>query len=972
MGRHIVSILARLALVLFFACVFTPALRAQYYLTGEDPARLKWNQLRTGSIQLIYPQGLDSLAFRYAYLMEHSSAALMQSLRTVTPRIPVVLHPYDLNSNGLVVWAPKRMEVQTTPPSEDGNAQNWEKQLVLHEVHHVAQMQRAGENVIKPLGWFLGQQAEGLSVGLYFPSWMLEGDATLEETLLSSAGRGREASFLMPYKAYWADSIQFSADKWGLGSYVDRIPDKYANGYFRLSAARAVSDPGAMDRMFTRITKKPYWPFVFRRSFKEHLGTTAVGLWKNARQTYGTLWEAQQQAKVPFSAGEVWGPESKYYAEYRSPVVLVDSMGHRTVYARRWSQQQTSSLVRLARGEASDPELLCRLGAVNSRLSTDGRYIYWSENVSGHRWAHENFSVVRRYDLSSGKATALTRRTRYFNPVPLKDSDVLAVVHYPAQGGSELHIISALTGDLFFKYKVPAGRQLSGLDWLDGNILVGALTGDDGKALYSVDLRTGKWTQITPAGFSTGATVKTGAGCVYFENDHSGTENICAVALDSCGRAVGGVQRLTEAAFGAFDPFPAGDRLYYSNYTSKGYRIYSLPTDSLVSFPEDVAAVNTAGPLDGMTSPFNIDTLQVPGSLHYDTKRYRKFPAVFRVHSWMPFYFDIDALDRASFQTYYQVVSAGASVMAQNTLGTAVSWLGYRYHKGFHSGHLKYTFSGWLPVITAEGHFNERWQTATTIERTEQGNSIVTDTLSRPNFRVKLYSYIPFTFNSGGWNRGFIPSVRYEYTNDRYAVTDIQKPVTRQMLQFGMQFYQVRHKALRDIYPRWGLGLNFQYAQAPGAVRYFTRISYAQVYGYLPGLFGNQGLKLTVSYQKQASDGTAFYLGSFLSGPRGTATFYAPQMYQATADYAIPILFRDFSLPPVLYIERMQVIPFVDYLRTAGYADGRKESFGAVGADLLFDFHIFRIGYEISAGIRYAWTFDNRHTVEALFSLPAF
>src|SRR5690554_5263230 len=82
--------------------------KAQYFQTGEDPARIRWSQIRTGPFQIIYPQGIDSLAFRYAWLLEHTAPEVLSSLGVSSPSIPVVLHPYNTNSNGVVSWAPKR------------------------------------------------------------------------------------------------------------------------------------------------------------------------------------------------------------------------------------------------------------------------------------------------------------------------------------------------------------------------------------------------------------------------------------------------------------------------------------------------------------------------------------------------------------------------------------------------------------------------------------------------------------------------------------------------------------------------------------------------------------------------------------------------------------------------------------------------------------------------------------------------
>ena len=47
----------------------------------------------------------------------------------------------------------------------------------------------------KVLSYILGEQAPGGVLGLYIPSWFLEGDAVSTETALSNSGRGRTCAF---------------------------------------------------------------------------------------------------------------------------------------------------------------------------------------------------------------------------------------------------------------------------------------------------------------------------------------------------------------------------------------------------------------------------------------------------------------------------------------------------------------------------------------------------------------------------------------------------------------------------------------------------------------------------------------------------------------------------------------------------------------------------------------------------------
>jgi hypothetical protein len=62
--------------------------------------------------------------------------------------------------------------------------------------------------------------------------WALEGDAVMNETLMSSYGRGLQPRFSMGYRA-WGDQIgrdhkgrvRKNIDRWFCGSYRDYIPD---------------------------------------------------------------------------------------------------------------------------------------------------------------------------------------------------------------------------------------------------------------------------------------------------------------------------------------------------------------------------------------------------------------------------------------------------------------------------------------------------------------------------------------------------------------------------------------------------------------------------------------------------------------------------------------------------------------------------------------------------------------------------
>ena len=103
--RRLAAILTGLLLL-----AATPA-TGQYVLSGSDPASLRWNRISSEHFDIIFPVTIDSLAREYLYLFEKTRPADLTGLKIETPRMPIVLHPYNMYSNGMVAWAPRRVEL---------------------------------------------------------------------------------------------------------------------------------------------------------------------------------------------------------------------------------------------------------------------------------------------------------------------------------------------------------------------------------------------------------------------------------------------------------------------------------------------------------------------------------------------------------------------------------------------------------------------------------------------------------------------------------------------------------------------------------------------------------------------------------------------------------------------------------------------------------------------------------------------
>ena len=172
---------------------------AQYYNTGQDPASLKWMQIKTGRFKVIYPKSYGDAGIDFARSLDNAYSKLVSLYPEKKFRIPVIIHNYTTESNGYVAWAPSRMEIYPTP-EQNSIPLDPNTQLAIHELTHVLQMESLNRGFTKAMSYIAGQQFTGI-VSSLLPLWFLEGDAVFSESVLTGSGRGRVPSFQKQLKA---------------------------------------------------------------------------------------------------------------------------------------------------------------------------------------------------------------------------------------------------------------------------------------------------------------------------------------------------------------------------------------------------------------------------------------------------------------------------------------------------------------------------------------------------------------------------------------------------------------------------------------------------------------------------------------------------------------------------------------------------------------------------------------------------
>lgn len=932
-AKHIRRLASKVKLSAIFLLT-TSTIAAQFVDYGSDPARLKWREINTEHYRIIYPSDNGNQAHRYAILLEAIYPHTRKTMNAKrASKIPVIIHPYNILHNGMVSWAPKRMELLPAPDA-DKAFQFPEMTLIAHESRHVAQLERLNQGLLRPFYFVFGEGAMGLSA-VFAPQWLLEGEAVVAETALSSSGRGRQADFLMPYRAQAAEGKFFSFDKWLMGSYRDYTYDFYALGYVMSSYAREKYGADVWNNTLNDMT---WW----RGGFPPFAGAlsrnTGLRPKRLFREAFDSLLKTAPIAESrSIEQSEIVSPKHKRYASYLSPVQT-----ERGIISVKNSLANLDELVVI---DADGREKrLTGLGSINSKISVSGNYVYWSEYVPGIRWRHENHSVIKRYDLNTGKTTNLTPGRRYLFPAPNENGDKIAV-YEPLANGTNLVTVIDADGNRLYGRQTLHNRIIKDLTMAAGDNIIASVAGY-GTALMQMN-PDGDWHGLLrPQATNIGALRMAKDGKLLFESGYSGVGNL--YSFDTITLSV---KRLSDVRFGASTPSMTKDgELLFSDYSSKGYKIARIAPNKIVETEEKFDRPYSFGTAEALSAQesFNIDTFAYPRSSPYIDKAYRRGLNLLNVHTWVPFYVDVDYVSGASNFTT-QDIHPGLMLISQNRLNTMTGELAYYYNRitGENHGVVSINYQGWFPVLQLRADVGGK-------QRFMRAGSSQIPVNRNTRAEVNLSTYVPLNFTRNHYLHGLQPFAGYHFTNDLLIYpTEMSKADQNfQYLNAGIYYYRYRKLARRDIFPRYGWQTRIRYLGHPNIDA--GQLFLGELTLFAPGIIRNHGLKLSAAHQYQQIEAGQFFSPKrIIDVPRGCVYYpYNDRMTTLTADYSFAVAYPDAALGSLLYLPRIRANFFGDFSRShvmLATADNHQyyswENLYSCGVELYFDVFFLRLRY---------------------------
>ena len=940
---------------------------AQFHTLGDDPGGVRWNSIETPTYRVIYPRGLDSLGRAYAIALERAAGPVGASIgarpnAAYTRRMPVILHPYTAYSNGQVTWAPRRMDLLTTPDAFSDEATPWMTQLAIHESRHVAQMQGVAGKPFRWLNVLTGQGGTGLLAAVYGGPAFFEGDAVTAETALTRGGRGRTADFLEYYRVSFAAGDFRNYWRWRYGSQRYYTPDYYRAGYLAVAGIRAHFDvPDLSARFYQRIADHGGFAFFnWDKTVREATGKPFRQAFAEVSAALQKQWAADEAKRGPFLQSERVSRVPRRFTEFKE----LETVGGE-LYAIRSGITKPTQLVKIGADGRETPVFM--LGSTSPlKYSVPAGRFFWSETVRDPRWPLRSYSVIRSSGPLMNKA--LTHRTRYYNPTPAPDEPLLSVTEYLPDGTSRVVLLDAQDGSVRKSWKAPAGMQVLETAWVNGTLYASAIT-THGYGLY----RLPDFTRVLGPRSVKMEDLWDHDGCLMFTSDLSGVNELYAYDPTR-----GYVQQLTNTRFGASCFMAKGDTLYFSALQPEGRLVHKVAWkklhpryadfSTLPSFP--FAEKLSAGEPQTPDEPFRIGK----------PKPYNKLAHLFRFHTWLPLYVNYDGIEELSLSRLTEDAGLGATAFWQNDLGTSSGFAGYHaaYAEGAwrHSLHGKWTYSGLYPVFEASVDFNDRDARTYVLEKDEEkklvslkahprGNAAGTGAL--PSLSATLRTYIPWNFSSGGYQRGIVPTATLSMSNDRFQ--DGQ-PLYRSVV--SLRAYGMERTPDARVYPRLGIGAEVGYSFR-WTKDLFAPSAYAYLYGYLPGLHETHGLRLSAL-------GTKRFEGVFSEpyaniAPRGFGSAVLNRLatyekaVKASADYKMPLLPMDFALGSVAYLRNFELTLHADY--TAFGAQQAAGSLFSAGADLALVLgNLAWIPYPTRIGVSYNYNGGASYADFAAQGLP--
>jgi len=377
---------------------------------GKHASDLHWKSIETENVKVIFPEGTNIQAQRIADVVEYIHNNKTISVGHKSKKIDIVLQNQQTISNGFVTLSPYRSEFFAISPQDQSSlgTPNWLDLLSMHEYRHALQYANAKRGLTNFFYIIAGQNGWAASMGFSIPSWYLEGDAVLSETLLSENGRGRNPYFFKEQRSLFLEDKIYSYQKAQNGSYKDIVPNIYPLGYMINNHIRNNYGIEKGKNILADAGSYKYVIYPFSSAMKNHTGLTTTKMYHKSALALQKRYKTETKTLNLTKSKPITKKNTKTITNYTFAKYLNDG----SIIAIKKSFKETPYLVKLKNGSE---QKLTNIGiAAQEFLSVTNDKILWTEHSKDLRHENKNYSNIVSFDMKTKLKKQLSSKTRYF------------------------------------------------------------------------------------------------------------------------------------------------------------------------------------------------------------------------------------------------------------------------------------------------------------------------------------------------------------------------------------------------------------------------------------------------------------------------------------------------------------------------------------------------------------------------------
>ena len=992
----------RILFLSIIALIFINNASCQYYVVGQDPASVRWRYIKTDHFKIIYSDDFEVKAQEVANNMEHVYKYDRNTMKTDPMRCPIILHNKTIEPNGFTMWAPRRIEFYTCP-AQSSYPEDWLKQLSIHEYRHYIQMSKLNQGFTKWMSWLLGEQGTGITLGLFEPTWFMEGDAVVAETAYSNSGRGRLPSFELELRSQVIDKNIYSYDKAIYGSYKDFVPDYYEIGYQIVAFARKTYGAKIWDSTLNIMAHRPFIITPFNKGIKNSTGLNKTELYKKTLTDLGEQWKKQKQELTYTAFNNITKNTDSKYWKYKYPAYINDS----TIFAEKSGLDDIARFVAINKRTGKEKIIFTpgiyftdniisvqhfsgsftktnnnKPGTLTADNITLGKsLVVWTEKVLDKRWLNRSYSVIKILDLKTLKARTLTRKSRYFAPgispdgmtivaSKVTDDNYYSLVLIDVRSGKEIKTIAESKKDF---YITPSWTP-------DSKQIVAIILNNKGKRIDIINPVNKMSRTLVASSYMDLYNPKVFGKYVFYDSPYSGIDNI--YASDT---ATGKVYQITSSKYGAYNadflPTPYSQlpaKFVYSDYSANGFDLVEVVYKPETWVPLERTKDNSVKMYEALQKQENgnldNDTVNLTT---YKSKKYNKFLNLINLHSWAPAYLDVNNIN----------IKPGLSLLTQNLLSTAIATTGLYYNTN--EGHTRYfadiSYAGFYPVFNLHYDYGAR-----DISMKELASKYkeynVPDHIRYFENNLNFNTYVPLDFSRGKYFNLIQPEIglNYKILNPLITKPDTMyfhhenntRRITVPPLQstpsifYELFAYNLLKTVPRDINSRWGQIIDVIYSHDPFHTDDKSTVFSSSATLYFPGFFRHHSFYAYGAYQYK-TQGFVDY-NDLIRLPYGFRNIDEKRINLLSVSYRLPMLYPDLSIGSLAYIKRLRGGLIYEYSTYNDYLEPDiNKLYRTAGFELNMDLHILRFIAPIVLGVRTVYRQDINKTwfVEFLYAI---